>query len=651
MTRCMRNTVVHRRSIRRAPALTAIVAALSLHALSLAQTPAPSTTSPPENQPTTDSLASQTGPAPATNSPEQEAAKKNALALFKEGRALYKKGQWSAALLQYEGSFRLYRTWEARTSVAACLVKLQRYDEALDVFESALREFGERLPPKTKTSALEQVDLMRRETGAVVVTGATPGALVFVDGRLRGEHPLSAPAPTIGGRHLVRVYKEGFVVFEKDVDISKGSMQALDVKLESLPHAGTLKVGEVGGMKMEVVVDGVPVGVTPWEGPVSPGPHSVALRPITVVDDPRSGSCDAATNALPPTTNKNGTLSEELGTEPTTVEVKEGATTAVALKAEPLGAVVRVMPNPPNADVYIDGVFVGRGPYVGRAKPGKHVVKMQAEGYFPVTQELDAKVGDEAAPPKANLRKDVNSPKWIVPGRVVVEVRGAVPLAPSFGGDIADDCTGDCQQSLGTGIRAALRVGYERGNGLGFGLSVGYLRMQQSRLDMPSKICTEDPAVCQSLDLASPSWQVAVANDSTQIETFVAGAYGSYKLGRRFPVRLGVGAGVLLGNVTYARTMIFENQAAGPLTQSGFFPWIYVEPEAQIGVQITERWSVGLTLSALVLIAPKVPTWTQNMLVNAHGDSVDTLVSFEKQRIAGSSFFTMSQGLYVQYGF
>lgn len=60
---------------------------------------------------------------------------------------------------------------------------------------------------------------------------------------------------------------------------------------------------------------------------------------------------------------------------------------------------------------------------------------------------------------------------------------------------------------------------------------------------------------------------------------------------------------------------------------------------------------MGLTLSALVVIAPKVPTWTQNMLVNAHGDSVDKLATFEKQNITGSSFFAMSQGLYVQYGF
>ena len=640
MKRCMSNTGVLRRVGRSAPALAAIVAVFSLQTPSFAQQPAtPSTTAQPESPPAT------------TASPAEQEAKKNALALFKEGRALYKQGQWSAALLQYEASFRLYRSWEARTSVGACLVKLQRYDEALDVFESGLREFGDKLPPKTKTSALEQVDLMRKETGAVVVTGATPGALVFVDGRLRGEHPLSAPAATLGGRHLVRVYKEGFVVFEKDVDIAKGGMQSLDVKLDALPHSGTLKVGEVGGLKMEVLVDGVPVGVTPWEGPVSPGPHSVALRPITPPDDPRGGSCSAPTNAPPAPARENGSQTAELGTEPTTVVVKEGESTAVNLKAEPLEAVVRVIPNPPNADVYIDGVLVGRGPYVGRAKPGKHVVKMQAEGYFPVTQELNAKVGDEAAPPKANLRKDVNSPMWIVPGRFVVEARGAVPLAPSFGGDIADDCTGDCQQSLGTGIRATLRVGYEKGNGLGFGLTAGYLRMQQSRLDMATRVCTEDEAVCQSLPTTSPSWQIANANDSTQIETFVVGAYGSYKLGKRFPLRLGLGAGVLLGNMTYTRTVIFENKAAGPLTQSGFFPWFYVEPEAQFGLQITDHLSVGLNLSALVVIAPKVPTWTQNMLVNAHGDSIDKLATFEKQHITGNSFFTMSQGLYVQYGF
>lgn len=603
----------------------------------------------PPPAPTTDKAAV-SAPETPVDPAEQGIAKKEALVFFKEGRTLYKKGQWSTALLQYEASFRLYRSWEAKTSIGACLIKLQRYDEALDAFESALREFGDKLPAKTKSAALEQVDLTRKETGAAVITGAPQGSLVFVDGRLRGEHPLAAPSSTLGGRHFIRVYKEGFVVFEKDVDIAKGGMQTIEVKLEALAQSGVLKVGEVGGQKLEVVVDGVAVGTTPWEGPVSPGPHSVALRPISVVDDPRSGSCGVPDGKPSPAAAENTTDTSELGTEPKTVVVKEGATTTLDLKAEPLDSVVRIMPDPPDAEVYVDGVFVGRGPYVGRAKHGKHVVKTQAEGYFPITQEVEAVAGSEAIP-SVDLRKDLNSPRWLEHGRFVVEVRGGVALAPTFGGDAAKGCGAECQQSLGTGGQAALRVGYEKANGLGFGLSLGFLQMDQKRLNSTTKICTEDPGTCYNLPSTAPQWQNASSNDLTHIETVSLGAYGSYRVGQRFPLRLGLGAGVLLGNMDYSRTVIFDNTAAGPLNQTGFFKWIYVEPQAQIGVKITDKLSLGLSLSAMVLIAPSVPLWTQKMLINTHGDATDKLATFEKEKLTGATFFTMTQGLYVQYGF
>lgn len=611
--------------------------------------PPPLASEPVDSPETTQPVeAPQAAPSPPVDPAVREAAKKNADESFKAGRVLWKKGQWAGALLQYEASMRAYPSGAARNGIAACLVKLQRYDEALDAFESTVQEFGDKLPAKTKAAALEQMDLMRRETGAFVLTGAAPGALVFVDGRVRGEHPLSAPVPTMAGRHWIRVYKEGFVVYEKDINTPKGAMETLAVTLQALPNAGRLKVGEIAGRKMEVVVDGVPVGVTPWEGAVSPGPHAVSLRPLAKPPNVRNDVCDSpdSTPILPDAADPT---SAEMGTEPMTVDVKEGQTTPLDLKAERLGAVVRIVPEPPDAEVYIDGVLVGRGPYIGRAKPGKHVVKTKADGYFAEAQELEAKTGEESSPPLV-LKKDVNARKWAVAGRVLLEVRGGVPLGNTFGGDLDAGCTGPCQQSLATGVNATFRAGYEFPNGVGLGAALGYFQLDQSHVGFAATIGIDEGQRDMAGNVILVNHQ-GRANDSTLMQNIMVGVFGSYKLNTRFPVRLGLGAGLMYGNVAYERTGTFDGRAVGPLQQTGAFPWIYIEPEARIGVQITERWSLGVAISGLVLVAPKIPVWTRLMQVNAHGDDPDQLGTFQAERVTASALFTMNQGLYLQYGF
>ncbi|HRI67513.1 MAG TPA: PEGA domain-containing protein [Polyangium sp.] len=577
-----------------------------------------------------------------------DAAKKNASQFGNSGRQLMKQRNWAAALLEFEASNRSYPSWQALSGIGTCLTSLKRYDEALDAWETMLRKHSESLPEGTKKELHANIDLLRKETGAFMVTSATPGAVILVDGRWRGEHPLVSPMAVLSGRHWIRIYKEGFVIFEKEVEIPKGGMETLDAKLEALPNAGRMHVAEVAGRKMEVVLDGVPVGIAPWEGPVSPGPHTVFLRPVTINEAPESDTCSAEEKPAIPEDAGDPT-SHEMGTEPEVVNVNAGQTSSVELKAEPLGAVVRVVPDPPDAEVYIDGVFMGRGPYVGRSKPGRHVVKTKADGYFEKTSEVVAAKGTESAPP-LQMKKDVNAPKWAVAGRVLFEARASVPLANSFGGDLDAACTDFCQQSLGAGVNATFRGGYEWSNGLGFGATLGYFQIEQSHVGVKATIGVDEGARDTNGNVVLTP-QDGLANDSTLFKNFMVGAYGSYKLGRRFPVRLGLGAGFMYGTVTYQRAGTFNNRAVGPLQQNGFFPWIYVEPEARVGVQITERWSIGVAISGLVLIAPKVPVWTRVMQVNAHGENPDQLGEFSPEKITANTIFAMNQGIYLQYGF
>lgn len=577
------------------------------------------------------------GPTSKDRAASIEAAKKNAEKLGDAGRGLFNQGKYGSAWLEFQASNRAFPSWRALSGMSTCSIKLKRYDEALDTLETMLQQYGDQLPEGAKNQTRLSIDDLRKRNGAFMVTSATPGAWVLVDGRLRGEHPLAAPIPMMPGRHWVRVYKEGFAIYETEVDIQQGGMKTVDVTLVPLSNSGRLRVDEVAGKKMEVVVDGVPVGITPWDGPVSPGAHTVFLRPIPPKNKANADTCDKESTALVPEDAGDPT-SHEMGTEPQIVKIESGQTNSVNLTAERLETVVRIEPESPDAEVYLNGINMGRGAYIGRVKPGKHVVKTKAEGYFTESREIVTTIGEESAP-SWPMKKDVNAPKWTVAGRVLVESRLSVPLTNSFASELEASCSGICQQNLGTGVNAVLRAGYEWPNGFGVGGTFGYFQMEQSRVGF------------EAILTVGPENLPGRANDSTLLQNFTVGAFGSYKLGQRFPVRLGLGAGFMYGNVTYTRTGTFNNQAVGPVEQAGVFPWIYVEPEVRVGVQMTERWALGVAISGLVLFAPRIPVWTEEMKINAHNSQNNQLGTFKGEKITGNAFFMMNQGLYIQYGF
>src|SRR5262245_9431832 len=95
-------------------------------------------------------------PPPAGAAESQSAKKAEAADRFRKGRALYLEGAWAEALAECLASRQLYPTWSATSVAALSLQKLKRYDEALDMVETMLREFKDTLPAKTKEEAQRQ---------------------------------------------------------------------------------------------------------------------------------------------------------------------------------------------------------------------------------------------------------------------------------------------------------------------------------------------------------------------------------------------------------------------------------------------------------------------------------------------------------------
>ncbi|HZF49773.1 MAG TPA: PEGA domain-containing protein [Polyangiaceae bacterium] len=586
-------------------------------------------------------------PAPSADDEAARAeAKQRASEIFKEAKKLYDKGEFAEALSRYQATFRLYPSWRGLTGVGTCLVKLQRYDEALEVFEAALRDFGADLPPAAKTSALEQVDLMRTVTGGVAVTGAEVGAIIVVDGRVRGEHPTPGALNVLAGPHLVRVYKEGFALFEQSIEVEKGQTESLTMKLERLPAtSGRLKVEETSGIRMEVVVDGVPVGQTPWLGPISAGEHAVVLRaPPEPKPPPVCGA------APPVMTQAVAEGQQSLATAPKRVVVKPNQTVGVRLKAERLDAAIRVLPAPAAASVVIDGDLVSRGGFEGRLKPGEHVIKVEADGFFTETQKINVPAG-EVKEIQVSLRRDYNSPAWAEGPRILLELSGGAALAPSFGGDIAAGCAGNCKRGMAAGGRVALRGGYELSNGFSLGATAGYLGMHQSTTGRASTLLPLVPADKEARSDGS-------ANDDVSLHALLVGPYAAYRVGKQVPLHLGLAAGVGLGSVSDRRTGLFGASAVGPVVQSGFYTWAFVEPEVRVGVRVLDRLTLGITISGLLLFAPRAPQWNESMRISPHGSTLglteeraQVAGTFGAETVMGSTMAAITEGVSVRYEF
>jgi hypothetical protein len=534
---------------------------------------------------------------------------------FKKGKELFAKKSWAAALSEFLESRKLFPTWSATSNAAICLKNLQRYDEALGMLETLLNDFKDALPAGVKEAAQKEVIELRKSAGSIVIDDAEIGAALSIDGRSRGEYP-APPLYVLTGSHVVRVYKEGFEAFEKTADVAPGQTVKVSARLQRLVRSGRLEITEQSGKKLDVIVDGFHVGETPWEGPIAVGDHTVMLR---------------------------GT--EGLGTRPTPISIRLNQRIALNLAAADLGASLRINPMPADASVAIDGIFVGRGAWDGRMNPGNHPIKVVADGYFPETRRVELARGSQEVI-KIALRKDPDSPLWRQPGRFFVEAGAALPLSGGFGGEISASCVGDCSRTIGFGGYASAHGGYELGTGFSFGLTAGYVNMQQETTRRLAKLTVSgvvDPVV-------------GTANDTIGVRGVFAGAFAGIKFGDRFPLRLRVNAGVSFGSVADIRYGRFhvsdptvdEDYAIGPVVEAPSVTWFYLEPEVRMDFKLHKRVDLSVGMGGLLLISTESPTWDETHAINASDDGYGL---FPAEVLINPIVFAVTPGVSVRYTF
>lgn len=567
----------------------------------------PSTTPTPPTPPTTPSTPS----SPSPTSPS-DAKKDEAKSRFERGMVLFDKKVWDAALVEFLASREAYATRSNTQNAAICLRNLNRFDEALDMFEALSKDFPN-LGPADRAAVDKEIAELVGLVGNIDIRTDERGAAITIDGRERGATP-APPLRVAAGTHVLRVYKDGFSPVEKRVEVAGKQTLVVDAKLEPLAQSGRLSISEDGGKGgSEVLVDNVVVGKTPWQGLVAIGDHVVFLR--------GEGN---------------------LGTQPAAATVRINQVTPIVLLLEPLESSLRVEPAPSGASVAVDGVVVGSGLWDGRLRKGRHTIEIAQSGFIPQKREIDLGAG-KSERLAVQLERDPDSPLWQEKKKphIFVEVAPSFPLALALGGEVAD--SGSASFPLGFVGRG--HVGYELPSGVGFGIDAGYLYLARSIDDRETVI----------RPVGKPEAR-GTANDKVSLKGLLVGASAQLHrntFGEKFPLLLRLGIGAFIANANDRRSGDFTPAGAPPISvattrTSADLAYLYVAPEARVGYRLADRVEISFGVEVMIMVGLSNARWdTANGVVLGN----QGLAGYDNQTLVGSTLFLVNPGLAARFDF
>ena len=531
-----------------------------------------------------------------------------AKAHFTRGVAHADRGEWDAALVEFLRSRELFPTPKNTYNAAVCLRRLQRFDEALEMYESLFRDFSG-VPAEERKAAERELTELRASVGTIELRGGVPGALVVVDGRPRGALPLSSPIRVGAGTHTVQVTREGLAPFEARVEVAGTQAASVEVTLATLTAGGRLRVVERSGKVLDVVVDGAVVGKTPWEGMIAPAEHVVHLR-----------GADGS------------------GTQPEIVTVKRDAPASIELVAEPLRSGLRAHVLPSSAQVSIDGVAIGAGGWDGRLRPGAHTIEARLVGHRPLRREVGLVAGQDTVV-DAVLEPEARAEP--LRASFAVELDVGLPLGLATGGELAASCAGACSASPPIGLRAVLHGAYLTGSGVGVGLDLGTLVAFRSLTARPERLAP----------VGIPSGNAGAVDDALRLAALTVGPSVHYRVDGG-GLLLRAGGGLLLGRARDVRTGALETTKGARYEvdhgESDGASYVYVAPELRVGWRLGRRFELDAGVELLMAFALAEPRWRDEGRVptsNDPRDPGDGIGTFGDRTMFGSFLFFVVPGI------
>lgn len=513
-----------------------------------------------------------TPPPSAPPEPADDPKLAEAKALFRRGVALLEIDRLQA-LDYFLRSRELVPAGKNTLNAALCLRDLERYDEALELLEDVISGHAADVAEEDRAAIAEEIARLMAKVGTVEVSSNVDG-LVVLGGRGRGRLPFRIPLRVLAGTHRIRVIKDGYSTFEQDVTVDVGATVHVDAELSALGGLGVLRIEDPSLLGARVFVDGVELGVAPWEGALSPGAHLV------------------------------WTEKGEHGAAPAEVVVLAGQTALIRVASGNLGPTLRIRVSPPTAQLHLDGVALRRGSWSGRLPRGTYRVEASAPGHVSRSLSLVVEGAGEPSREIAIELPPSAPPPRPSPGTPFVQAFAGVAAGAGLGGDAEYACPTFC--SGGTefvGALAGARAGYRLRSGLAPELSVGYLTLGAGFGR------TVDTSFVSEFDGSVHSVSYEAQDDiSVRGPLLLLGASYRWSAGPLFAVTTAATTGVLLGRAR--DTVLVTAHTTGPavpatLARSGAVApstsWV-VAPEVRVDVTLGGL-RAGLGLLALGVLS------------------------------------------------
>lgn len=230
-------------------------------------------------------------PANASDAPSDEPSE----AAIQRGIRLRKAGDDTGALPEFQAGYQLAHTPRAAAQLGLVEQALGHWDDAEVHLTEAIRTTGDSWVEKNRAALQKSLAVAKDHVGTLQVTGEPEGAEVYVNGRRRGQIPMSAPISVIAGDVDVEVRASGYRRAAQKVTIAAFAYRPLVIRLERLEGASASAVdaGAAAGKDQHgtggTAATGADLAV---RSDVEPPPAASAVAPSAPVatKDERRGS-------------------------------------------------------------------------------------------------------------------------------------------------------------------------------------------------------------------------------------------------------------------------------------------------------------------------------------------------------------------------
>ncbi len=197
---------------------------------------------------------------------------KEAATRFQRGVALYKDGDYDAALTEFKQAYRIAPFYEVLYNIGLTQRRLYKYGPAVKSLNDYLAEGGKKITAARRELVRKELEEIRALTAEVTVTVTGEGeATLAVDGDEVGKSPMKEPLLLRPGKHTLTATR-GDETATEAISLLTGSH--VTVKLEPKRAEGKLII-DSDPPRALIAVDGTLQGEAPVVVVVGVGAHTI----------------------------------------------------------------------------------------------------------------------------------------------------------------------------------------------------------------------------------------------------------------------------------------------------------------------------------------------------------------------------------------